>query len=154
MMKQRMLTMCRIRITRWMYRNCRLSPNTLNHKVVELDRREGKGRRCYWGEVFEWRNNYLAARMIWKKVFERTSTLGGRWFGVVWTERSSIFPKQPFYPFFFSTISSNHPGAKPVVRFRIESILSPNSNDDLCLLFCLLLLQSLTPWHFLYEQSA
>ena len=40
--------------------------------------------------------NHLAARMIWREVFWRTSILEGWWFGVVWTRWSSIFSKHPF----------------------------------------------------------
>jgi hypothetical protein len=34
MIKQMMLTMCRIRMMRWMYRNCRLCPKILKHVTV------------------------------------------------------------------------------------------------------------------------
>ena len=52
------------------------------------------------------------------------------------------FSNHPFRqcPFFFSSFSSNHPGAKSLVRHGIESIPSSNSSDDLCLPFCLILL--------------
>ena len=64
----------------------------------ELDGREGKGRSSWLGDVLECHTSHLAARMIWTKVIRRTNTsiLGGWWFGVVWTGRSSIFPKHAF----------------------------------------------------------
>ena len=49
----------------------------------ETDRREGKGRRCCLRDVLECRTNHLEARMIRRKVFGRTSILGGWWFGGV-----------------------------------------------------------------------
>ena len=108
----------------------------------ESDRREGKhttsllfgGLLC-----FEWRFRHLAARMIWRKVFGRASVLGG---GLVWCEPSD----HPFFrsihsakcTFFYSSFSSNHPGAKSLVWQGIEWIPSPAiSSDDLCLLFYL-----------------
>ena len=57
--------------------------------------------------------SHLVARMIWRQVIGRTSILGGGgWFGLVWNRISSI--------------SSNHPGAKSLVRQGIDSIPSPN----------------------------
>ena len=77
---------------------------------------------------------HLAARMIWRKVFGRTSILIGWWFGMMW--RGMIIH-------FLQSIHSIHPllqiildGGKSVVRHGIEWILHPNSSDDLCLLFC------------------
>ena len=40
--------------------------------------------------------SHLVARMNQWKGFGRTSILGAWWFSVVWTRRSSIFPKHPF----------------------------------------------------------
>ena len=55
------------------------------HIEEELDRRDGKGRQCCLGDVYLKipHCSDLAARMIWKKVFGRTSILGGWWFGGV-----------------------------------------------------------------------
>ena len=39
---------------------------------------------------------HLVARIIWTKVFGRTSISVGWWFGVVWTGWSSIFSKHSF----------------------------------------------------------
>ena len=88
----------------------------------ETDKREGKGRCCCLGDVLECRISHLAARMIWWKVFERTSILGGWWFGVVWTTWSSIFLKHPLcqVPVLLSILFSNLSGAKYVVRHGIE----------------------------------
>ena len=46
---------------------------------------EGKGRRCWLGEVLESHTNHLEARMIWSKVFGGASILEGSgwWFVVV-----------------------------------------------------------------------
>ena len=61
---------------------------------------------CWLGDVLECRSNHLAARIIWPKVFGRTSILLGWWFGMVWTRWSSIFPsiysaysRYPIHPF-------------------------------------------------------
>ena len=71
----------------------------------------------------------------------RTSILGGWWCGVVWCELEDhrFFPSihSAKCPFLYSSISSNHPSTKFVVRQGIESVRSPNSSDDLCLLFCM-----------------
>ena len=88
----------------------------------DKDRREGKGHRCYLGDILECRTNHLAARMIWTKVFGRKSIWVGWWFGMVWTWWSSIIPKCPF---FYSSISWNHPGTKCVVGHGIELTSSP-----------------------------
>ena len=50
-------------------------------KLLETDSREGKGRRCSLGDVLECRTRLLVARMILRKVFERTSISGGWWLG-------------------------------------------------------------------------
>ena len=62
--------------------------------------------------------------------FGRTSIWGGWWFGVVWNGRSSIFWSihSVKCPFFYSAISSYHPGDKSVVQQRLESILSPKQH--------------------------
>ena len=49
--------------------------------------------------------------MICRNVSGSTSILGWWWFVVVWTGWSYIFPK---HPFFYSSFSSNLPGAKPL----------------------------------------
>ena len=82
----------------------------------------------------------LAARMIWRNVFGRTSILGGWWFGVVWTRWSFIFLKHPFCQasvLLFIFLIKNHPGAKSVVewipspkqpRRPLSSLLSVSSS--------------------------
>ena len=84
--------------------------------------------------ILECRTNHLAARMIWKKVFGRTSILVGRWFGMVRTRWSSIFLKHPLrevaiilFILFF----------KYLVWQGTESIPSPDNSDNLFLRFCL-----------------
>ena len=78
--------------------------------------------------VLESRASHLAARIIWRKVFGRTSILGKvvLKFGMVWTRLSSIFPKHPFHEVSVLQfiLSLNHPGAKSLVRHRIEPIPS------------------------------
>ena len=51
--------------------------------------------------------SHLATRMIWRKVFGRTSILGWRWFGVVWTKNHPFFRNTHYAkcPFFNSAIS-------------------------------------------------
>ena len=80
-------------------------------KKNDLHRREGKGCRCCLGVVLECLTRNLAARIIGRTVFWRTSILVGWWFGVEWTGRLSIFPKHPLakWPLFYSSISSNLP---------------------------------------------
>ena len=46
--------------------------------------------------VLEYRTSHLAARMIWRTVFGKTSILGGWRFGFMWTRWLSIFLKNPF----------------------------------------------------------
>ena len=79
--------------------------------------------------------------MICWKVFGKSSILRGWWFGKVRSRWSSFFLKHPFCPVsvLYSFFSSNHPGAKSVVRHGIEGVTF-QSSDDLCLLFCLFLL--------------
>ena len=77
-----------------------------------------------------------------KTVFGRTSILGGLCFAVVLTRWSSILLKNPFCH------SSIHPFLQnilvltlySIVRHGTEWIASPNSSENLCLLFCLFLL--------------
>ena len=59
-------------------------------------REEGKGHRCWLGDIIEYRTNHLAEKMIWWKVVGRTTTLGGWYFGLVWTCWSAIFSIHPF----------------------------------------------------------
>ena len=102
MLQQRMIICCLCflwRMKRWSGSQARtvlqLEARTKNgcHKFAifsvsisiieeELDRREGKGRRCCLGEVLVCRTSHLAARMIYRIVFARTSIVGGWWFGV------------------------------------------------------------------------
>ena len=64
---------------------------------TDKDRREGKGRCCCLGDIPECRANHLAAWIIWKQVFGRTSILVGLWFGLVWNGGSSTFSKHTFH---------------------------------------------------------
>ena len=93
----------------------------------ETDRREGKCRHCWLGDVLESRTGHLAARIIWRKDFRRTSILGDWWFGVVWTDDHPFFWSihSAKSPFFYSSIYSNCSVAKSVVRHGIERIQSP-----------------------------
>ena len=117
----------------------RREANARYHIEEETYRSEGKGRRCCLGDVLECHTSHLAARMIWKKFLEEYPFWKGCWFGVVWTVRSSIFSKHPFQhcSFFYSSVSSNHPGAKYLAWQGIESTVPQNSSDDLCLLSCI-----------------
>ena len=63
-------------------------------------RSECKGRRCWLGVVLEWCTNQLAARMIWRKRFVRTSILEGWWFCMVWTGWS--LPSLLYLSFFYA----------------------------------------------------
>ena len=78
--------------------------------------------------------NHLAARMIWRKVFGRTSILVWGWFGIVWTGWSSICWKHPFRQVVVILL---------ILFFKLSlckiatSIPSSNSSDDLCFLFCI-----------------
>ena len=45
------------------------SPPLLSPWKKHKDRREGKGRRCYLGDVIEYRTYHLAARMIFNQSF-------------------------------------------------------------------------------------
>ena len=102
-------------------------PVVLNICIVHR-RRIRQKRRQRSSLQFGGPTSHLAARMSWRKVYGRTFILGGRWFGVVWIGSSSIFfltIHSAKCPFFFSSISSNHPGDKSVVRRGTESIPSP-----------------------------
>ena len=115
----------------------------------DKDRREGKGHRCYLGDILECRTNHLAARMIWTKVFGRKSIWVGWWFGMVWTGWSSILSKHPFRQvvcilfilFIKIILVENREHGKELHQFR-----PPSSRDDLCLLFCLYP-SSMVQWH-------
>ena len=81
-----------------------------------------------WGTYLNARQySLLAKRLIWRNVFGRTSLWEGG--GLVWCELED----HPFFrcihsakcSFFYSSISSNHPGAKSVVRQGIEAIHPP-----------------------------
>ena len=82
----------------------------------------------------------LAARIIWKNVFGRTSILGGLWFGVVWTGWSSIFSN-----LIFSNLPLCQESVLQIILFfksfwRYSASLNqfhpPTTSDDLCLCFC------------------
>ena len=64
--------------------------------------------------------------------FGRTSILG-----VWWLVVKRMIINSAKRSFLYSSFSSNHPGDKSLVEHGIEST---TSNDDLCLLFCLILL--------------
>ena len=54
-----------------------------DHRRMINTEEKGKGRRCWLGDDLECcTNRHLAAMMTWRKVFERTSILGGWWIGV------------------------------------------------------------------------
>ena len=42
--------------------------------TTTLDRKEGKGRRCWFGDVIECHTNHLAATMIWRKFVVQKQT--------------------------------------------------------------------------------
>ena len=85
----------------------------------ESGRRKGRGRRCCLGDVLECRTRDLAAWMIWRKVFGKNIHFGR---AVVWcgVNRKIIHFFRSIHSaqctFFYASISSNHPGAKSVVR--------------------------------------
>ena len=72
----------------------------------DKDRREGKGRRCWFRNLLKCRTNHLASRMIWTKDFGRTSILVGSWFD--WYDKRMIihFSKASIPP---SSLYSIHP---------------------------------------------
>ena len=114
-------------------------------RIRNRRKRRQRSSLLFGGRILECRTSHLAARMIWRKVFGRTTILGGWWFGVVWTRWSSIFLKHPFLQV---------PVILVILFFKSSwcgmewnSFFPSNSSDDLCLLFCLLLLPC-------YEQRA
>ena len=99
----------------------------------ESHRRKRKGRRCWLGDVLDCRTRDWVARMIWRKVFGRTSILRGVvvWCGW-WTLMIIHFCKSSIHPFFYVSFSANHPGAKSLKT-------SPNQQQRLLLCFCKIL---------------
>ena len=65
--------------------------------IVEgyIQKRRQRSSLLFGGCVLE---SHLAARMIWRKVFGRTSILGGWWFGVVLTRRSLNYSEASITP--------------------------------------------------------
>ena len=113
----------------------------LNNIEEELDRKKGSCCRCYLVDVLGCRTDLLAARMIWRKVFVKTSGLGALW--LVWCVNWKIihFLKHPFrqvsiflfiHPFLQIIRMQNSYRGKELHKFR-----PPNSSYDLCLLFCI-----------------
>ena len=97
--KKRQALLCPVTWVRTEKFPAQLTSTPKNIGNIEEDRRDGTGRRCcLWDEIDSnpCHTSFLAARMIRRKVFGRTSILGGWWFDVVWTGRSSIFLKHPF----------------------------------------------------------
>ena len=100
--------------TLWTQNNIRLLQKMYDSPIFlwmtvdkDKDRREGKGRRCYWlRDLLECRTNHLASRMIWTKDFGRTSILVGSWFD--WNDKRMIihFSKASIPP---SSLYSIHP---------------------------------------------
>ena len=68
-----------------------LSCNNQRRRIYEYTEINAKVVAVGWGDVLECRSNHLAARLIWRKVFGRTSLFVGWWFGVVWTRWSTFF---------------------------------------------------------------
>ena len=99
-------------------------------------REEGKGHRCWLGDIIEYRTNHLAVKMIWWKVVGRTTTLGGWYFGLVWTCWSAIFSIHPlrqvanilFILFFKSSWCKIASAARKRNWFQFRSL---SSSDDL-----------------------
>ena len=93
---------------------------------LELDRRAGKGRRCCLGDVLECRTMAFSCKDDLKKSLCKNILFGGV---VVWCGVNQMiihFPKSSILP--------------SALRHGIESFCPPTSSDNLCLLFCLILL--------------
>ena len=81
---------------------------------------------------------YCSSYVYLKESFGRRSILGGWWFGVVWTGWSSVR-------------SSCHPFLQIILVLNLswdmewKQFSPPISSDDLCLLFCLILLLWVDP---------
>ena len=104
----------------------RREPGRSNPSKKDKYRRKGKGRRCFLGDVLECRAIHLAARMNLKNNFLKNIYFGRV---MVWCELED----HPFFwsiysakcPFYYSSISSNPPSAKSVLRHGFEWISSP-----------------------------
>ena len=99
------------------------------HRRRRREKRRQRSSLLFGGRSWMPHYSHLAERMIWRKFSGRKSILGGWWFGVVWTGRSSICRSIHFAecPFFYSSISSNPPGTKSIVRQGIKySNFSPH----------------------------
>ena len=101
-------------------------PQLVENLVGQTHRRKGKGRRCFLGDVLECRAIHLAARLNLKNNFLKNIYFGRV---MVWCELED----HPYFwsiystkcPFFYSSISSNPPSAKSVLRHGFEWISSP-----------------------------
>ena len=88
----------------------------------ELDRREGKG-AAVWGTYLNAALTiYCSRKDDLKKSFGKNISFGRV---VVWCGENWKIIHFAKCPFFYSSISSNHPGAKSVVPHGIESFPSP-----------------------------
>ena len=106
------------------------------HREKELDRREGKGRHWCLGDVYL--NVALAARVIWRIFFDKTS---------LWDDGVSVWCELEDRPFFQSIQSakcpffSTHPLLQIILALHLlcgkelNNFFPLNSNDDFCLLF-------------------
>ena len=92
-------------------------PELIEEEEEEEEGREGKVLRyCLLGDGIECRTSHLAARMIWRKVFGKTTILGMWWFGVVWTSRSSFLSEASISP---SARSPLHPFIKIILVLNL-----------------------------------
>ena len=90
------------------------SPQPRLSQMKDKARREGKGRRIFHqDDLKKGTNNYMLHIVLVQFILFFISS----WYN--------------------SSYSSNRPGAKQIAWQRNESIMSPNSSNDLCLLFCL-----------------
>ena len=115
------------------------SPGRLPKKKNK-DIREDKEVAVGWGTYF--RTNQLKARMIWTKVFGRTSILVGQWSGMMWTVWSSIYDFSKafiassscflFIGFLISSYWKISNAARNWINF-----VSQTAATTFCLLFCL-----------------
>ena len=111
----------------------------------DKDRREGKGRRCWLGDVLECPTNQLPARMIWTKVFGRTSILVGWLFGI-WCEpydhkfsQSIHLAKKPCYsihPSFFPnhTVENSYSAARNLTNSIPQTAATTFAFSSVCIL--------------------
>ena len=101
-----------------------------------MKKRRQRSSLLVWGCTLECCTDNLAASVIWRQVFWRTSIFAGCWFGVVWTG----YPDHPFFKasilLFLLFIKPYWCKIASAARNWINSA-SPSSSDDLCLLFCI-----------------